>query len=222
MNNRFQTKQRLANLSGKPVNDISMSRLAPMFAKTVVKRREAERREELEAEDRVDMGFVQHLRSKAAKLIEQEAENTAANLPISSVFDALQITQAHKQAQADAGIRAWRGQLKSMWKKNRTANITAESFIKYRDYYESCFPKSAVAEVFDEIGAQGYASLPVSDLLVIASRIYNQEDYDYEMNMAGLTSKNPHHVKARNFVLAVVNGDEGIEYDVDEDFDSNF
>lgn len=202
---RNQTKQALANLSGKPVNDISMARLAPMFAKTVVNRRRAELQSEFE--ESVPKVFIDHLRAKASKLLEKEAENTGSNLPVSSVFDALQIVKQSKLAATDAGVRAWKGMLESMWKKNRTANITAESFMRFRDYFTSNFPKSAVSEVFEEIGAKGYAALPISDLLRIASRIHSQEDFEYEIMKAGLMTKQPHHVKARNFILAAVNGD---------------
>ena len=69
MNPRTQTKQALANLSRKPVADISMKRLAPMFAKQVVARREADLRNEREAEDAVHPSFVDALRAKAAKLL---------------------------------------------------------------------------------------------------------------------------------------------------------
>jgi len=213
MNKPSHTKQALADLSGKPVNGISMQRLAPMFAKRVVERRKAEELYEYESENSVPQPFVDHLRAKAAKLLEKDAEDTVSTLPVSSVYDALQITKQHRKASTDAGIRAWRGMLQTMWKQNRTANITAASFLKYRDFFEGNFPKSAVSEVFDEIGASGYASLPVSELLTIASRIYSQEDYDYEMMKAGLTSKQPQHVKARKFVIAVLNGEVDAPFD---------
>jgi hypothetical protein len=216
MNAPRSTKQTLADLSGRSVNGISMQRLAPMFARRVVERREAEAR--YDADNYVHPAFVDHLRAKAAKALEKEAENTAPNLPISSVFDALQITKQHKRANNDAGIRAWQGMLTSMWKQNRTANISANSFMKLKTYFTDNFPKSAVSEVFDEIGAQGYAALPVAELLTIASRIYDQEDYEFEMRSAGLTTQQPHHVKARKFVLAVLNGEEGPEEDIDTSF----
>ena len=226
MNRPAHTKQALADLSGKPVNGISMQRLAPMFAKTIVARRAAE--EAYDVENQVHPTFVDHLRAKAAKLLDEEAENTASTLPVSSVYDALMITKQHKRANVDAGIRAWQGMLTTMWKKNRTSNITAASFMKLRDYFASNFPKSAVSEVFDDIGSKGYAALPVVDLVSMANRIYTQEDYDYEIMRAGLTTQQPHHVKARRFVLAVLNDDMenldpsfGIEemggYDDDED-----
>jgi len=206
-----QTKQRLADLSGKPVNGISMQRLAPMFARQVVARREAEAA--YDVENQVHPAFVDHLRAKAAKLLEKEAENTVSSLPVSSVYDALQITKRHKRGATDAGIRACRGMLTAMWKNNRDANITAEAFLKFKDHFAANFPKSAVSEVFDEIGAQGYAALPVADLLKMASRIYSQKDYDYEMTAAGLTSLQPAHVKARRFVLAVINGEADRPFD---------
>lgn len=211
MNPHTQTKQALANLSRKPVNDISMQRLAPMFATQVVNRRKAELQAERDAEDFVHPAFIDGLRAKASKLLNEEAENTASCLPVSSVYDALQITKQHKSANTDAGIRALKGMLTAMWKESRIADIDAETFMKYRDYYNSNFPKSAVSDVFDDIGAKGYAALPVSDLLVMASRIYSQEDYDYEMMRAGLTTKQPHHVKARKFVLAVLTG-KGVDH----------
>lgn len=217
MNPRTQTKQALANLSRKPVADISMKRLAPMFAKQVVARREADLRNEREAEDAVHPSFVDALRAKAAKLLEAEAENTASGLPVSSIYDALQITKRHKKASTDAGIRALRGMLTSMWKASRDGDIDAEAFMKYREHFGANFPKSAVTDVFEEIGAQGYAALPVSDLLVIASRIYSQADYDYEMQSAGLTTMQPHHVKSRRFILAVITGEEETARPFDQD-----
>ncbi len=213
---RNQTKQALANISGKSVSDISMRRLAPMFAKSVVARRDEDAR--YEREDRTPLPFVEHLRNKAASLLEKEAEETASHLPVSSVFDALQVTKRH-DAGHDAGVRALKGMLETAWKADRTANITASSFLKYKDYFTSNFPKSAVVQVFDEIGAEGYAALPVSDLLRIAGRIHNQADFDHEVMQAGLTSKQPQHVKARNFILAAVNNEVGAPEDDDYGMD---
>jgi hypothetical protein len=201
----MKTKEALEKLSRQPVPDRLTQRLAPLFASHVAKRKEQERKNEFEYHN--PPVFVEHLRSQAAKLIEKEAEKTAATFPIISVFDALQIAKSHKKAKTDAGLRNLIGMLDTAWKKDRTANILAGTFVKYKDYYCSSFPRSAVVEVFDKMGSTGYATLDVRRLMAIASRIQSQDDFDYEMNQAGYISKNPYDVKARNFVLALVNND---------------
>jgi len=204
MVDRNQTKQALANLSGHTVRGFSMERLASRFAQVAVDRRAKEAN--YAARDTTPDAFVRHLRDKAAARLSAVSEKTSSHLPVTSVYDALQVAKQHKNANADAGIRAFTGMLNAMWKQDRTAKITASQFVKYREYYSANFPKSAIAEVLDTVGEKGYASLPVSELLKIARRINTQEDYDREIVAAGLHTKQPHHIKSREFIRSVING----------------
>ena len=201
--------QDLANLEKKSNNGIGMGRIAQKFAKKALDRREYE----ASWEDEVDLNphYMEGVKRSLAKAIEQETLEVDGSLPVAEVYESLQHVKAQKKVDTDAGLRALRGQLEKMWKKDRTASINYQSYMEMKDWYTRNYPKSRVAEVIEEIGQKGYSTLEVTKLAHIASQIQSQSDFDEMMVAHGLAGRNPQQVKARNFVIALVNGEDPFE-----------
>lgn len=207
--------QDLANLTGKEVPGLRVSRFAAHYRDAV---RERRAREEANAQEFVlNIPHLDYVKRLVAEQMEAEATEVNGHLPVASVFDALQTVKAQKNWDSDAGLRALYGHLDRMWKKDRSGSITASTYLKLHDHYRRTFPKSAAVGVIIEIGKRGYATLPVSQLHAIASQIKTQEDYDILIQRHGLNGVLPHQVKARRYILALVNEDHE-EDEGDESF----
>jgi len=191
------------NISG--IDGLGMGRLAQAYSKTINKRKASE--VNLNQEVEVSIPHLEALKKKLAQKIEADFNDESGHLPITSVFDALQIIKSKKDASKNIGLRALGAHLNTMWKKDRTANLSANTFLNLKDHYTRNYPKSGMDSVFDEISNKGYFTLPLSDLMHIASQIRNQKDFNYMMEEHGLNGMHPHQVKARNFIIATLNGE---------------
>lgn len=198
--------QDLADLSGTEVRGLDVGRLAARYSKVAAERRAQE--EANANEVRLNVPLMQHVQQKLAEQLAAEADQVNGNLPIASVFDAYQIVKARKDVDRDPGLRALYGHLEAAWKKDRTGSITANSYLRLHDHYARRYPRSAAVEVIEEIGRKGYATLPLSDLTRIASTIETQADFDRAMVYHGLNGPAPHQVKARRYILALLNGED--------------
>ena len=148
------------------------------------------------------------LKLKISKSIESEIDNVDGNFPIISVFDAYQVVKkASKKYPRDMGIRRLSMHLEKKWECNRTANLTVYDVIKLKDHYSKSYPRSKASSIIDDAEKCGYSTLPVGKLTSIASCIRSQDDYEYYIIKAGLSGNNPYQKKARNFILALVNGE---------------
>jgi len=195
--------QDLSNLANRSVSNIRMSKLAKMFGSDVERRIQADL--ENEREYNLNIPHIEHVKRLVAEELEHSADEMNAHLPVTSVFDALQTVKASKDVNKDMGLRALKGHLETIWNKNRSANITAKSFLELKDHYTRNYPRSAVGEVLVNISKEGYLTLPVSDLIDIASQIKTQKDYNDLILKHGLQTNKPNNVKARRFILAIVN-----------------
>lgn len=198
--------QDLADLSGETVNGLNVSRLAARYSKVVAERRAQD--EANEHEFNLNLPMVEMVQKRIAEQLAAEADEVNGHLPIASVFDAYQTVKARKDVDRDPGLRALYGHLESMWKKNRSGSISASSYLRLHDHYKNRYPKSAALEVIEEIGRKGYTTLPLSDLTRIASTIENQSDFDRAMVYYGLSGPAPHQVKARRYILALLNEED--------------
>jgi hypothetical protein len=187
------------------IDSIGMGRLAKAYSRSVIQRRASDARNQEEL--RVSIPHMHAIQKKLAEAI-REPDEVSGHLPVASVFDALQVVKARRDLRRNPGLRALRGHLQSAWKKNRTANLSANTFLNLKDYYIRNYPKSGMSEVFDDIAKGGYFTLPISELLHIASQIGTQEDFDHMMVQCGLSGTQPHQVKSRNFILASLNGED--------------
>lgn len=206
--------QDLANLTGKTVSGLNVGRLASKYAPVANARRAQDLANERELE--LGWGHLEALRKKVSEELEKASEEMASDMPIASTFDALQEVKTHKDVCKDAGLRALMGHLEKAWKRDREGSISAASLGELRKHYARTFPKSAVVGVLDKIAKTGYACLEMSKLAQIAEEIETQDDYDRLMVENGLNGKQPNQVKARKFVLGLVNRraqfeEEGLE-----------
>jgi hypothetical protein len=199
--------QHLADLSGKSVTNIRMGDLSKRYAKAIKDRKRAEA--EKENEFRYNAQHVEYLKSLVAKELERCAEVTDSTLPFISVFDALQIVKARKDLDMDLGLRALVGHLETAWRRDREAVITAGSYLTLKEHYTRQYPKSRVAQVFDDMHDSGYLDLPVVELMNLVAQIETQEDYDYLIRAHGLDGNKPWQRKSRQFIIAAVNPDTG-------------
>ncbi len=196
-------KQDLANFSKQTVPSMRMGRLEKMYSKRAEDRREKDLRNE--GKFRVDVALVEQIKSMIANALEEDANQPIrGSLPVNSVFDALQIVNSCRELKRDAGLKALKGHLETKWKKDREANISADDFTQIKDRYTRNYPRSVVGSVIDEIGKRGYVTLPLSDLMGIAGQVNDQQDFDRLMVDYGLHTSQPHHIKARNFILSVI------------------
>jgi len=198
--------QDLADLSGHEVSDIRMDGLASRYAGAVD---EQKRRDAANAKDfRLNLPHMVQVQNKIAERLEAEASEVNGKLPVASLYEAYRLVHAHADRETDPGLRALHGHLERMWKRSRTASITANLYLTLHDHYSRNFPKSAAAQVLVEIGQNGYTTLPLSDLTHIASTIESQDDFDRAVVYHGLGGQLPHQVKARRFILALLNSDD--------------
>lgn len=207
----------LSTYTGENIGGMNISKLASRYSKEAARIAYENNYGAPDTGGVVESRFLTIAKRKIAESLEKRAESLNGNLPVISVFDALQIAKSCNDGK-DMGVRNLTASLNKMWKKNRTANITAKTFLDLREYYESNYPRSKVVAAFEKMGNSGYLNLPVSDLIHIASRITDQESFEDEMRLAGLTSNRPDHVQARNFVLALINegGSKKAQFDDDE------
>lgn len=200
------TSQDLADLSGHSVRGLDVSRLAKRYASAAAERRAQDAANQREFN--VNIPLVAMLQKRVAEHLAAEADEVNGNLPVASVFEAYQTVKARKDMDRDPGLRALYGHIEALWKKNRSASITASSYLRLHDHYKNRYPKSAAVEVIEEIGRKGYTTLPLSDLTRIATTIESQSDFDYAMVYYGLNGQAPHQVKARRYILALLNGED--------------
>ena len=210
--------------------DLNYSKLYNKFASSVKAADEEDLQKEFEYRSarQLHSRHLDVLKKVLAEELEKEVERVNGSLPVASVFEALQIAKrAHDESgKRDHGLSNFVGYLETKWKRNRDASITADDYLRMRDHFLNNFPKSKVGAVIEDIGHKGYATLPMTDLMEIASRIASQEDFEYEINCAGLGGNNPHQKKARRFILALINAPEsvptGADPSTDPSADSSF
>jgi hypothetical protein len=198
-------KQLLANYSQASVRDISLSKLGNKYLPEVERRKAQDLANEQELS--LSIPHIERVKRLIAEELEQISQEENAHLPVTSVFDALQAVKADRNVERDAGLRALRGQLEKMWKKDRTASISSSSYQSLTEHYKRNYPKSVVVDTLQKIGAAGYMTLEVSKLASIAEDIRSQEDYEQAILRHGLQGNSPNNVKARKFILAMVNVD---------------
>jgi len=189
-------------------HDIDYSRLYNKFA-SVVKSNEAsdiEKEFAYRSAREVHERQIDVMRKVVAQELAKEVERVNGSLPVASVFEALQVAKRASATHAkDVGLSSFLGYLEAKWKRNRDASILAADYLQMQEHFGNNFPKSIVGAVIEEIGEKGYADLPMTDMMEIASRIGSQEDFDYEITQACLGGNSPHAKKARRFILALVN-----------------
>ena len=201
--------QHLEELTGTKAS-MDYSRLVRKFADAVNNYDE----EDLEKEASNQRGkelnerHIDWMQRVVAEELERETDRVDGALPVSSVFEAYQRTKAASAKDSrDIGIRVLATHFEKLWKSDKTANLTVADLLKIKEHYSRNYPKSAASDVIQDISNRGYLTLPVGELVHIASQIRSQEDYDYVIKEAGLTGGNPYQKKARQFILALVNGE---------------
>ncbi len=196
--------QDLADLSSQSVKGMRIAgKLAAKFGSAA----EARRQSDLQNAREFNLNIPQmvQVQNKIAEELDRQATEIHANLPVASLYDAHRISKSHVSISADAGVHALTSHMERLWKKDRTGSLTAETYLTLHNHYKRNYPKSAAADIIAQIGEQGYATLPVTDLERIASQVRTQEDFEKAVLYHGLNGSAPHQVKARKFILALVN-----------------
>jgi len=206
-----KVRQMLANLSGQPVRDIDYRRLANLYEADVKAREDADEQNAIEYELKTNVheAHIDTLKKAVEQAIEQNNAEVDGTLPIVSAFEALQIARsASEDHSRDLGVLNLTTYLDKKWRQDKEANLTTKDVILIKDHFKRNYPKSAATQVIDEFAKKGYATLPIGKLIDLAANIRTQEDFDYYIKEAGLQGNNPFHRKARQFILALLNGED--------------
>ena len=196
--------QDLADLSGKTVSNLRLGKLAERYSDAIKERKAGEKAKASEV--RINAGDVDVLKRLVAQQIESCVDEVNASMPVISVFDALQVVKGRRELNNDLGLRALKGHLETAWKKDRNASINVESYLTLQEYYNRQYPKSRVAEVFRQLQDASYLTLPVGELMEVVAQIETQSDFDRLVKDYGLAGNKPHQKKAREFIVATLNG----------------
>jgi hypothetical protein len=203
--------QDLANMLNQSVRGIDYRKLATKYSKEILERdaEDTARDERNHYNMRVSEKLVDILREKVAIALDRECAEVNGSFPVISVFEALQISKkAVSQNSRDLGLRNLVTYLNMKWDNNREADLFTEDYYKIKNLYSRNFPKSAACSVIESFSHEGYASLPVSKLAEIAEQIETQEDFDQYIREAGLHVNSPFAIKARKFIVALLNGSD--------------
>lgn len=199
----------LENLTGQRAT-IDYDSMSRKYATAIKQRREAD----VQNEDNYRRGrelnelHIDWMKRVVAEELEKETDRVDGNLPIISVFDAVQAAkQASSASPKDIGLSRLVTHLEMKWENDRTANLNVSEILKLKDHYNRNYPRSLAASVIEKSSRSGYVTLPIGDLMELAANIRSQEDYDYYIKEAGLSGNNPFQKKSRQFVLALLNGE---------------
>jgi hypothetical protein len=154
------------------------------------------------------MPVLQAARGKMDKIIGDKV--MPDDTPIVSRFDAFSVIKsASKKDKSDQGLRNMSLHLERLWHKEPLGIITAGALTRLRDHYQQTNSRSRIAEIVDMvIPTVSFNSLPIVNLIRIASQIGSQEDYDIAIARHGIGSDAPKHVRARTFIRALLNQKE--------------
>lgn len=202
-------RQHLADLSGSSVRGLDYSKLASHFGKAAKTRNEQDLRNEMAREHVVAMDepHINMMRRAIEEAIENESAEVNGALPVISVFEASQMVKASARGSSrDVGLVNLATYLERCWKADKEAHLSASDILMLKDHYSRNFPKSAAKSVVEGFTKSGWLDLPVGHLMDIASQIRTQSDFDYYIKEAGLQTNNPYNKKARQFILALLNG----------------
>lgn len=218
-------RQHLADLSGNSVRDYDFSRLATHFGKAAKARDAWDLRNEEDRERVVALNepHIDMMRRVVEEAIAKESAEVNGTLPVISKFEALQVAkEATQKSSRDVGLRNLSTHLERRWKDDRQGHLSASDILTLKDHYKRNFPKSAAINVVENFTKAGWLDLPVGHLMDIASQIRNQNDFDYYIKEAGLHTNNPYNKKARNFILALLNGRVAQEDEWDDEDEGDY
>ena len=211
-------KDQLDKLRTAKQASVNYDKLFEAYANDVKERRAYEETLDEVNERRSASTHYEYLQRKAEKERREVEAAENADLPVISVFEALQLVKAHTDINIDAGLRTLRAHLNRMWKEDREATMTVEQFQQFHAHYTRNYPKSKVGSVIDSFKANGYMSLDVEKLQRIASNIYTQADYDELIRENCLDGQQPNQVKARKYILALLNKEAVTEEELLADY----
>lgn len=211
---RKNVYKQLEALTGEPAG-FNYSKLASRYAEAITATREEDERKAI-AYRLNDKDLSEYEYSWISKVVanelDKEVDRVDGTLPISTVFEVFQsVKAASKSNSRDIGLRVLTTHLEKLWKRDKSANLTVNDFLRIKEHYERNYPKSACCEVIDDATQKGYLTLPVGELIDLTANIRSQEDYDYYIKEAGLSGNNPFQRKARKFILALLNGEKHAE-----------
>jgi hypothetical protein len=195
----------------EPDQGFAYEKLAVMYSGSILDRRAQEEFNKQEETANIDYKTLVRARKCLADEMTKRSEEIHGNLPVSSIEDAITSVKRANVERRDIGVNNLETYLLKLWKEDPSYIITAGEYIKVRDHFSKNYPKSAAVELIDKIGSEGYFTLHIPELVDIASRIQSQGDYEFEVRQASLDGGHPNQVKAREFILALVNGAEPTE-----------
>lgn len=217
----MKTRTALKALSGKSQ---SHSPLAGISEQLLLKARTAEAQRMNEAHKRSALQACGPLLSVLQKrLAEAQSEKLLNNsAPAIACADLHSLLKTASAADVkDRGIARAATHAYRLWSKNPTGSLTVGDVARLRTHYQKEYPRSKVGSVIDtEVPKAGYNTLPVAQLVRIASQIQraggDQSAYEEACTQYGLDKNTAHAFRCRAFVRSLLEGTEPVEYSVKE------
>ena len=215
----MKTRKALQALTGKKAS--SHSPLSEISDQLLLKARTAENKRMQEAHQRSALQSCGPLLSVLQKrLAEAQAEkllnNSAPAIACADLHTVLKTAAANDvkdRGVARAATHAYR-----LWSKNPTGSLTVGDVARLRTHYQKEYPRSKIGSVIDtEVPKAGYNTLPVAQLVRIASQIQraggNQAAYEEACTQYGIDKNTPHAFRCRAFVRSLIEGTVPAEYE---------
>lgn len=201
------TLDHLKKYSGDSLDLFDYASLQKKYAKSIA---DAELADDMRMKFRYDYddtaGKLAAYRQFVAEQLQKEAEEVDADLPVVSTFDLYQdVKSASDSNKRDVGLRALTAHVEKLWKADRAGSVDYQTFMGLKNHYTKSYPKSAAVQTMDKAVENGYVKLNMAELMTISASIESQEDFDYLMKVHGYAANTPRNIKARQFVLGMVN-----------------
>jgi hypothetical protein len=197
----MKTREALGELTGQSSTlGFSDPKVAEHFRRVA----EAQERERDQRAQAVPVSA--HLVALGQRVAAQQNQVLDQSMPVIDKFSAYKTASGTKAA--TPALRNFQHRLKTAWLADELGSYTARDLHQMAEFYKAQFGKTAepvLNIIRDGFAHNSYAQLPVRKLANLASAIHTQEEFDYAMRRAGLDGNRPDQVKARRFILALLN-----------------
>jgi|LSQX01.2.fsa_nt_gb hypothetical protein len=200
---------RLNFFSKKAYGDMNYRRLEREFSHRIRAEKEKDEKYDEENLSRLfnkEKDENKKVKEKALKALGDEGKEKNKDLPSAGKFETYQeVKMESEKNPRDVGLKNACEFTKRKWKEDRDGSYSVGEIEKLEAHYKRNYPKSAAKDVLAKAASKGYSRLNRSHLARIASSIRTQRDYDRQIKVHGLDANSPMNIKARKFILSIVN-----------------
>lgn len=198
----MRTRQALASFRGSEVGEVSITNPEAFerFA-TMASNRE----QDIESKKGEAKISSAHARVAARLAEEASEEQVDEDLPVIDKQTAARYV-AGLRTKSDAGLSRLATHLLNLYQSDPQGSLTIGEVRRLQAAWKQTYGKTAAHDVLaTQLVKQGFLNVDVRRLSKLASGIRTQQDFDVTMREAGLAGSRPDQIKARSFVLALLN-----------------